>query len=99
MAALPDRYADALRQNTAVVDLRDLSEEHLEPLLQEETEAWRTGLDWDFHPSADLVRRFVHLRALSGFALVTRGGVTGYSYYLAEEGKGLIGDFYVRNAQ
>jgi ribosomal protein S18 acetylase RimI-like enzyme len=99
MAALPDRYADSFRPNASVVDLRDLNEEHLEPLLREETEAWRAGLDWDFHPSADLVRRFVHLRALNGFALVSRGSVTGYSYFLAEEGKGLIGDFYVRAAE
>jgi ribosomal protein S18 acetylase RimI-like enzyme len=98
MAALPDRFADSLRQHVSIVDLRDLSEQHLDPLLAEETESWRTGLDWDFHPSADLVRRFVHLRALNGFALMNGSNIAGYSYYLAEEGKGLIGDFYVRSA-
>jgi ribosomal protein S18 acetylase RimI-like enzyme len=98
MAALPDRFADPLRQHLSLVDLRDFSEEHLQPLLDEETESWRTGLDWDFHPSADLVRRFVHLRALNGYVLMSGATVAGYSYYLAEEGKGLIGDFYVRSA-
>lgn len=97
MAALPDRYADSMRQHV-LVDLRDLMDGHLEPLLEEETATWRTMLDWDFRPSADLVRRFVHLRALSGYALVGGGRVNGYSYYLAEEGKGLIGDFFVREA-
>lgn len=92
MAALPDRYVESL------VDLRDLTPEHLAPLLEEETEAWRTGMDWDFRPSADLVRRFVNLRALNGWALVSGGSVNGYSYYVAEEGKGLIGDFFVRPA-
>jgi ribosomal protein S18 acetylase RimI-like enzyme len=97
MAALPDRYADTMNQHV-LVDLRDLSDGHLEPLLEEETENWRTSLDWDFRASAELVRRFVHLRALNGFALVGGGRVNGYSYYLSEEGKGLIGDFYVRSA-
>jgi ribosomal protein S18 acetylase RimI-like enzyme len=92
MAALPDRYMESL------VDLRDLTTEHLAPLLEEEIAAWRSRLDWDFTASADLVRRFVHLRALSGFALMSSAGVAGYSYYVAEEGKGLIGDFFVRAA-
>lgn len=95
MAALPDRYADSVH---TLVDLRDLMDGHLESLLEEETAAWRTTLDWDFRPSADLVRRFVHLRALNGFALVGGGRVNGYSYFLSEEGKGLIGDFFLRSA-
>jgi ribosomal protein S18 acetylase RimI-like enzyme len=93
MAALPDRYTESL------IDLRELSAEHLAPLLQEEITAWHSGLDWDFSASADLVRRFVHLRALNGFALMGPVGVTGYSYYVAEEGKGLIGDFFVRASE
>ena len=92
MAALPDRYMESL------IDLRDLTTEHLAPLLEEEIDAWHSRLDWDFSASADLVRRFVHLRALSGFALMSPAGVAGYSYYVAEEGKGLIGDFFVRAA-
>jgi hypothetical protein len=92
MAALPDRYMESL------IDLRDLRTEHMAPLLEEEIGAWQSRLDWDFTASADLVRRFVHLRALSGFALMSPAGVAGYSYYVAEEGKGLIGDFFVRAA-
>ena len=70
----------------------------LEPVLQEETAAWRNELAWDFDKSADLVRRFVDLRALHGAALVEHGEVTGYLYYVLEEGKGLVGDLYVRRA-
>jgi ribosomal protein S18 acetylase RimI-like enzyme len=90
MAALPDRYADP------VVELRRLSAEQLGPLLDEETEAWRNELEWDFHLSSDLVRRFVHMQALSGFALMRGAYAAGYCYYVCEEGKGLIGDLYVR---
>jgi ribosomal protein S18 acetylase RimI-like enzyme len=68
-------------------------------LLEEETEAWRERLDWDFSKSADLVRRFVDLRALNGAALVEDGDVVGYAYYVMEERKGLIGDLYVRHGR
>ncbi|MBV8903301.1 MAG: GNAT family N-acetyltransferase [Acidobacteriia bacterium] len=81
-----------------MVDLRRLSARDLEPLLREESAAWRQELDWDFEKSADLVRRFVDLRALNGFALVEHGQVTGYVYYVLEENKGLLGDLYVRRA-
>ena len=79
-----------------LVDLRRLSARDLDPLLDEETAAWRAELDWDFEKSADLVRRFVDLRALNGSALYEDGAVTGYLYYVLEENKGLIGDLYVR---
>jgi len=79
-----------------VVDLRRISALDLAPLLEEETAAWRTALDWDFEPSADLVRRFVEMQALNGFALLDGRRTIGYSYYIREEKKGLIGDLYVR---
>ncbi|HZT32260.1 MAG TPA: GNAT family N-acetyltransferase [Bryobacteraceae bacterium] len=79
-----------------VVPLRQLRAAHLEPLLEEEVHAWREALDWDFSKSADLVRRFVDMHALQGFALLEAGQVIGYSYYVLEDRKGLIGDLYVR---
>jgi ribosomal protein S18 acetylase RimI-like enzyme len=79
-----------------IIDLRRLSARDLEPLLTEETETWRSELDWDFEKSADLVRRFVDLRALNGNALIEDGIVAGYLYYVLEDNKGLIGDLYVR---
>ena len=85
----------ALRQRE-IVDLRRLSARELEPLLAEETAAWSTELEWDFEKSADLVRRFVDLRALNGYALIEDGEIVGYLYYVVEEGKGLLGDLYVR---
>jgi ribosomal protein S18 acetylase RimI-like enzyme len=81
-----------------LVDLRRLSARAMEPLLEEETAAWMEDLEWDFGKSADLVRRFVDLRALNGIALIDDGAVAGYLYYVLEESKGLIGDLYVRRA-
>src|SRR4051794_2497827 len=79
-----------------IVDLRRLAARDLEGLLAEEIDSWRAELEWDFEKSADLVRRFVDLRALNGYALIDDGEVTGYLYYVLEENKGLIGDLYVR---
>ena len=79
-----------------IVDLRRLSARHLDALLAEEIATWRAELEWDFEKSADLVRRFMDLRALNGSALVEGGEVTGYTYYVLEDNKGLIGDLYVR---
>src|SRR5271157_6569637 len=90
------RLHPALSQPPGIVDLRRLSARDLEPVLEEETAAWRDELEWDFDKSADLVRRFVDLRALNGSALVEDGEVTGYLYYVIEDHKGLIGDLYVR---
>src|SRR5450631_839156 len=79
-----------------VVDLRKISAADLAPLLEEETATWRAALDWDFQPSADLVRRFVDMQALTEFALLEGARTIGYAYYIREEKKGLIGDLYVR---
>jgi ribosomal protein S18 acetylase RimI-like enzyme len=81
-----------------VVDLRCLTARDLEPLLQEECDSWLSELCWDFEKSADLVRRFVDMRALSGSAIVQRDMVAGYTYWVLEEDKGLVGDLYVRRA-
>jgi len=81
-----------------LVDLRHLRSEDLDPLLDEEVALWRDMLDWDFGKSADLVRRFVDMRALNGYALVSDGETAGYAYYVVEEHKGLVGDLFVREA-
>ncbi len=81
-----------------IVPLRDVTGRELDPLLLEETVEWKRELDWDFGKSADLVRQFTDMRALSGFALLDRGEVAGYGYSVLEDYKGLIGDLYVRPA-
>lgn len=78
-----------------LVELRYLRPFDLDEVLVEEAAAWKASLDWDFEPSAGLVRRFVDMQALSGFALAVNGRAVGYSYFVCEERKGLIGDLYV----
>jgi ribosomal protein S18 acetylase RimI-like enzyme len=78
-----------------LLELRDVGTAYLEPLLAEETAEWRSAVDWDFTPSADLVRRFVAMRALTGFVLPGGDRAAGYAYHVLDEGKGLIGGLYV----
>jgi ribosomal protein S18 acetylase RimI-like enzyme len=79
----------------SVVDLRHLRSGDLDALLDEETDTWRETLDWDFRASAGLVRRFLDIQALNGFALLMNNRPVGYCYFVSEERKGLIGDLYV----
>ncbi len=81
-----------------LVELSTLSPGSLNSLLAEETGRWRKLLQWDFGASAELVSRYAGYRALEGFALVDETGVVGYSYWVLDERKGLIGDLYVRDA-
>src|SRR5512133_2919910 len=78
-----------------IVELRDIREDELDRVLDEERLAWRSQLYWDFTPSADLVRRFVRIQALNGYALVVGGRCAGYTYFVTEDGNALIGDLYV----
>lgn len=89
MAALADL------PGSQTVDLRSIDADVLAPVLAEQIESWKSELNWDFTASANLVRRFVQIHALSGCALVCGNRVVGYSYFVCEDGKGLIGDLYV----
>src|SRR5262245_36524032 len=92
------RLHPAPSPGSQVIELQYLNARELDPLLEEESAAWREELEWDFEKSADLVRRFVDLRALNGCALLEEGQVAGYLYYVLEDDKALIGDLYVRRA-
>jgi ribosomal protein S18 acetylase RimI-like enzyme len=96
MAALPE-YTES-RRDWQLLELRRVSAEQLAPVLDEEIGLWKSELDWDFRASADLVRKFVQMQALAGFALLRHGRAIGYCYYVCEEGKGLVGDLCVLRA-
>ena len=89
MAALADWF------RPDVVDLRQISGGEIEGVLAEEIRAWREEFLWDFRPSAELVQRYVDMGSLSGFALRQNGRVVGYSYYVTEDHKGLVGDLFI----
>jgi len=89
MAALPETRIPE------IVDLHEIRVEDLNRVLEEEGLIWRSKLYWDFSPSAELVRRFVRIQALSGYALMNGSECIGYSYFVSEDRKALVGDLYV----
>jgi len=94
MAALVDPGPREIEP--VLCDLRNLRAPGLDELLSEESVFWNDALSWDFENSVSLVRKFVDIRALNGYALIFDGRVVGYSYFVYEEHKGLVGDLYVR---
>src|ERR1017187_4838954 len=88
----------AARPPEEIVDLRLVAATDLEVLLEEEVAAWRGELEWDFVKSANLVRRFIGVHALSGRILAVHGQVAGYLYFVLEDHKALIGDLYILRA-
>ncbi len=80
-----------------VLELPNLSPGDLDGLFQREIQVWEQRFHWDFRQSADLLRRFLQIRSLHGYALRAGTDVVGYAYHVCEGKKGLIGDFYIRD--
>src|SRR6266481_7306365 len=85
-------------RNSSRMDIRDLrqtSVRQLEPLLEEEARHWHDELHWDYRGALDLIKRFLEAHALCGCVAFENGSAAGYSFYVLEEQKGLIGGLYV----
>ncbi len=78
-----------------IVDLRQTSVRQIEPLLEEEMRHWRDELHWDYRSALELIKRFLEAHALAGFVAFENGEAAGYSFYVLEEQKGLIGGLFV----
>ena len=66
-------------------------------MLDDETQLWSRLLSWDYSGSAEMILRYVDAKILPGYAAVDRGRVFGYSFFVYEGNKGVIGDLYVTN--
>src|SRR5579864_6016289 len=82
-----------------IIDLRQTTVRQLEPLLLEEARHWRDELHWDYRSALDLIKRFLDAHALSGCVAFEGGHAVGYSFYVLEDYKGLIGGLYVSPSQ
>jgi ribosomal protein S18 acetylase RimI-like enzyme len=80
-----------------ILDLRHFSSLDLRPLLEDERQLWSRLLSWDYSGSAEMILRYVDAKILPGYAAVDRGRVFGYSFFVYEGSKGVIGDLYVTN--
>lgn len=80
-----------------ILDLRHFSSVDLRPLLDDETRVWARLLSWDYHGSAEMILRYVDAKILPGYAAIDRGRIFGYSFFVYEGSKGVVGDLFVGN--
>jgi len=78
-----------------ILDLRHFSSADLRPLLDDEVETWGETLAWDYRSSSEMILRYVDAKILPGYAAVERGSLVGYSFFVYEGSKGVIGDLFV----
>src|SRR6266851_1049198 len=77
-----------------ILDLRHFSSQHLRLLLEQETLLWAQMMSWDYRPSAEMILRYVDSKILPGYAAVENGRIGGYTFFVYEGSKGVIGDLY-----
>ncbi|MGH9449206.1 MAG: GNAT family N-acetyltransferase [Terriglobia bacterium] len=78
-----------------IIDIRHFTAQDFTPLLEAESRAWLSALRWDYTPSVRLIAACLADKRLSGYALFSGGQIRGYSFFLYEGEKGLIGDLFV----
>src|SRR5262249_26743096 len=83
-------------QAMEILDLRHFRSAELRPLLEAESAEWAQMLSWDYTSSAEMILRYMDARILPGYAAVEEGRVIGYTFFVYEGSKGVIGDLFVR---
>src|SRR3982074_545678 len=81
-----------------ILDLRHFSSGDLRPLLEDEIAMWGRQLSWDYATSAEMILRYMDAKILPGYAAIERGSICGYSFFVYEQNKGVIGDLFVRDS-
>ena len=78
-----------------IIDLRHFGAAELRPLLMEEARLWAERMNWDYHSSAEMILRYLDSKILPGYTAVEDGRVVGYSFFVYEGSKGVVGDMFV----
>jgi ribosomal protein S18 acetylase RimI-like enzyme len=81
-----------------ILDLRHFASADLRPLLEDEIALWERQLSWDYTTSAEMILRYMDSKILPGYAAIERGRIFGYSFFVYEQSKGIIGDLFVRDS-
>src|SRR6202050_4812468 len=80
-----------------ILDLRHFTSADLRPLLEDEIALWGRVLSWDYAISAEMILRYMDAKILPGYAAIQRRDIFGYSFFVYEQSKGVIGDLFVRD--
>ena len=89
-----------MRQPAArLVDLGQLRGPDLEPVLEAQRAHWRQRLAWDNRDATDAIRRLLNQRCLAGLAVLVGGCPVGYSYFMLEGSKAVVGEVFLLPTQ
>src|SRR5579859_7988912 len=77
-----------------ILDLRHFGAAELRPLLAEEAQLWSERMSWDYQSSAEMILRYLDSKILPGYVAVISGKVVGYSFFVYEGSKGVVGDMF-----
>jgi ribosomal protein S18 acetylase RimI-like enzyme len=72
-----------------------VDENLLLPLMREEETAWMSDLSWDYSPVRQVLISFIKQKLLPGFVTLRGNDALGYTYFLVNQSKGVIGALYV----
>lgn len=78
-----------------ILDLRHFGATELRPLLEREARVWAQRMNWDYHGSTEMILRYLDSHILPGYAALEDRQVAGYSFFVYEGSKGVIGDLFV----
>jgi ribosomal protein S18 acetylase RimI-like enzyme len=73
-----------------------LDSQFLSPLMKEEEKAWMDDLCWDYSAIRKILVSFMNQKLLPGYVAVCEQEAIGYTYFLMNKTKGIIGSIYVR---
>ena len=65
------------------------------PLMEEEENVWMSELGWDYSPIRKILLSFMAQRLLPGYIAMSEKKPVGYTYFLVNQAKGVIGSLYV----
>jgi ribosomal protein S18 acetylase RimI-like enzyme len=66
--------------------------------MDEEEKVWMSDLGWDYSPIRQILASFIKQKLLPGYVAVADGEAIGYTYFLVNQTKGIIGALYVNKA-
>jgi ribosomal protein S18 acetylase RimI-like enzyme len=87
-----------------MLDLKYLPLSHLNgdlllPLMEEEEKEWMSDLIWDYSSVRQILVSFIRQKLLPGYVAVAgENALIGYTYFLVNRDKGIIGALYVSKA-
>jgi ribosomal protein S18 acetylase RimI-like enzyme len=63
-------------------------------LMDEEEQAWMADLGWDYSPIRQILVSFINQKLLPGYGALNEKSLLGYTYFLVNQAKGIIGAIY-----